>query len=475
MKVLLAASEAYPLIRTGGLGYAIGALSKSLRKKDIDVRVVIPKYKNIDLNLKDKLEFVKWFMVKVGWRTQYCGVFKYNNDNVTYYLLDNEYYFNRNDLYGYDDDAERFAYFDRAILELIDELGWDPDIIHCNDWQTGMVPVILKHDYINKEKYKNIKTVFSFHNMMFKGVFSPEVLPDLFDYDMELFDNGSLEFYGGVSFMKGGINFADKITTVSNTYADEVKTPQYGEKLDGLLREKSFNIKGVLNGLDYDEYNPNKDPYIYKVYENNTIKDKQANKLQLQKDLLLPINKDIPMLGLVSKLNNQKGLELIINIADRLLQHNIQLVILGTGDSQYEEHFKGLQTRYKDKVSTNIKFDKKLAHKIYASCDILLKPSLLEPCGLGQLIALRYGAVPIGRETGGLKDTILPYNKYNGKGNGFSFSNFNANELLMIIEYALEIYQNKECWESIVCQAMNSNYSWEKSASEYFELYCQVI
>ncbi|MBD7913459.1 MULTISPECIES: glycogen synthase GlgA [Clostridium] len=475
MKVLLAASEAYPLIRSGSLGDAIGALSKELGKKDIDVRVVIPKYKNIDLNIKDKLEFVKWFMVKVGWRTQYCGLFKYDSDNVKYYLVDNEYYFNRDDLYGYDDDDERFAYFDKTILELINELDWKPDIIHCNDWQTGMVPVMLKYDYASRDEYKDIKTVFSFHNMMFKGVFSPEILPDLFDYNMELFNNGSLEFYGGVSFMKGGINFADKITTVSSTYADEVKTPQYGEKLDGLLREKAFNIKGVLNGLDYNEYDPRKDPYIYKVFGNNSIKDKQINKLELQKDLTLPVNKDIPMLGLVSKLNNQKGLELIINIADKLLQHNIQLVILGTGDRQYEEHFKGLQSRYKDKVSTNIKYDKKLAHKIYAGCDMLLKPSLLEPCGSGQLIALRYGTIPIGRETGGLKDTILPYNKYNGKGNGFSFSNFNANELLMIIEYALDIYQDKECWKSIVDQAMNSDYSWEKSASEYSELYCQII
>ncbi|MDS0528483.1 glycogen synthase GlgA [Clostridium sp. SHJSY1] len=475
MKVLLAASEAYPLTGEGGLGYAIGALSKALRKKDIDVRVVIPKYKNINLNLIEELKFVKWFMVKVGWRNQYCGIFKYVKDNVTHYLIDNEYYFNRAELYGYDDDDERFAYFNRAILELINELEWKPDIIHCNDWQTGMVPVLLKNDYFDREDYKNIKTVFSFHNMMFKGVFSPDILLDLFDLDMELFYNGSLEFYGGVSFMKGGINFADKITTVSNTYADEVKTPQYGEKLDGLLREKAFNMKGVLNGLDYEEFNPTKDQYIYKAFLNDTIEDKQANKIELQKDLSLPVSKDIPMLGLVSKLNNQKGLELIINIADKLLQYNIQLVILGTGDKQYEEHFKGLQTRYKDKVSTNIKYDRELAHKIYASCDILLKPSLLEPCGLGQLIALRYGTIPIGRETGGLKDTILPYNKYSGKGNGFSFSNFNANELLMIIEYALEIYKDKECWKSIVEQAINSDYSLEKSADEYYALYCQVI
>lgn len=475
MKVLLVASEADPFIKTGGLGEVMGELSKSLAKKDIDIRVVIPKYKNIDSKLSERLTFIKWFMVKVGWRNQYCGIFKYNYENVTYYLIDNEYYFNREDEYGYDDDDERFAFFDRAVVDLVREISWKPDIIHCNDWQTGMIPVILKYEYGQDNEYKDIKTIFSFHNMMFKGVFSPQILPDLFNYSLELYKDGSLEFYGGVSFMKGGIKFSDKVTTVSTTYADEVKTPEYGDSLDGLLREKSFNVRGVLNGLNYEEYNPYKDPYIYKVYKKGSIEDKQANKLELQKDLSLPVNKDIPMIAIVSKLNNQKGLELVINIADRLLQHDIQLVILGTGDKQYEEHFKGLQTRYKDKVSTNIKFDKELAHKIYASSDMVLKPSLLEPCGLGQLIALRYGAVPIGRETGGLKDTILPYNKYNGKGNGFSFSNFNANELLMIIEYALQVYKDKESWCSIVKQAMESDNSWDKSAEEYSKLYFQVI
>jgi starch synthase len=475
MKVLLVASEAHPFIKTGGLGHVIGALPKALRKRDINVSVIIPKYKNIDTRFKEKLSFVKWFMVKVGWRNQYCGVFKYKHENITYYLLDNEFYFNRDNEYGYEDDAERFAYFSRAVLDFISEIGWEPDIIHCNDWQTGMIPVILKNEYSKDERYKNIKTIFSFQDMTFKGVFSPEVLPDLFDYDMGLFNNGSLEFYGGVSFMKGGINFADKITTVSDTYANEVKTPQFGDKLAGLLREKSFNVKGVLNGLDYEEYNPYVDPYIYKAFEEGSIEEKQENKLKLQKELALPINRDIPMMGIVSKLNNRKGLELIINIADRLLQHNVQLIILGTGDKQYEEHFKGLQSRYKDKVATNIKFDKELAHKIYASSDMILIPSLQEPCGLGQLIALRYGAVPIGRETGGLKDTISPYNKYSGKGNGFSFSNFNANELLMIIEYALEVYEDKKSWSSIVEQAMNSDNSWEKSAEEYSKLYFQVI
>ncbi|PRR79124.1 glycogen synthase GlgA [Clostridium vincentii] len=475
MKVLLVASEAQPFIKIGGLGQIIGELPRALKKKDIDIRIIIPKYKNIDSNLKEKLTFVKWFMVKVGWRNQYCGVYKYDHEEITYYLLDNEFYFNRDKEYGYDDDAERFAYFNRAVLDFIVEVGWKPDIIHCNDWQTGMIPVMLKYEYIKDDKYKDIKTIFSFQDMTFKGVFPPKILPDLFDYDMELFHNGVLEFYGGVSFMKGGINFADKITTVSDTYANDIKNTQFGNTSDALLGEKSFDVKGVLNGLNYEEYNPYGDPYIYRSFKEGCIEDKQENKLKLQKELALVVNRNIPMISIVSKLNNQKGLELIINIADRLLQHDVQLVILGTGDKQYEEHFKGLQSRYKDKVSTNIKFDKELAHKIYASSDMVLKPSLHEPCGEGQLIALRYGAVPIGRETGGLKDTISPYNKYNGKGNGFSFSNFNANELLIIIEYALEVYKDKKSWSSIVEQAMNSDNSWEKSAEEYSKLYAQAI
>lgn len=475
MKVLLVASEAHPFIKTGGLGDVIGALPKELKNKGVDARVVIPKYRGINEKLKGKLTFVKWFMVKVGWRNQYCGVFEYDNNGIIYYLIDNEYYFDRDGLYGHYDDGERFAYYDRAVIEFLKEIEWHPDIIHCNDWQTGMIPVLLKLEYVKDDFYRNIKTIFSIHNMLFQGVFPPEILPDLFAYDMEPFNNRSLEFYGGVSFMKGGINYSDKISTVSHTYAEEIRTPQYGEKLDGLLQERGYAVKGIVNGIDYEEYNPYNDKYIYKIYEENYIADKEDNKIKLQEELSLPINKDIPMLGIVSRLTNQKGIDLVINIADRLLQNNIQLVVVGTGDYHYEEHFKNLQNRYRDKVSVNIGFNNKLAHKVYASCDMFLMPSLFEPCGLGQLIALRYGAIPIVRETGGLKDTISPYNKYNGVGNGFSFSNYNAHELLMITEYALEIYQDKERWYSIISQAINSNNSWEKSAEEYCNMYLGVI
>ena len=475
MKVLFAASEAHPFIKTGGLGDVMGALPKSLIKLGVDVRVVIPKYKNIKDELKQKLQFVKWFTVSVGWRNQYCGVFQYQYKGVTYYFIDNEYYFNRDGLYGYFDDGERFAFFNRAVLEFIKQIDWQPDLINCNDWQTGMVPVLLNLEYKNNEFYSNMKTVFSIHNLLFKGSFVPNVLPELFGYDYMPLTNGSVELNGSVSFLKGGINYSDQITTVSNTYAEEIKTQQYGEGLDGLLRCKSDFLKGIVNGIDYEEFDPEKDNLIFKNFTWDSISDKVENKLSLQKELGLPQRAETPMIGLISRLTHQKGCDLIVSIIDRLLQKDIQFIVLGTGDYWYEETFKNLQYRYPDKVSANIKFDNSLAHKIYAATDMFLMPSLFEPCGLGQLIALRYGSIPIVRETGGLKDTISPYNKYTGIGNGFGFKNFNSNELMQIIEYALTIYDDKDAWNNIIRQAMDSDNSWEKSAMQYKLLYEDVV
>lgn len=475
MKVLFAASEAHPFIKTGGLGDVMGALPKSLVKLCVDVRVVIPKYKNIKDELKQKLQFVKWFTVPVGWRNQYCGIFQYEYKGVIYYFIDNEYYFNRDGLYGYFDDGERFAFFNRAVLEFIKQVDWQPDLINCNDWQTGMIPVLLNLEYKREEFYSKIKTVFSIHNLLFKGSFSPKVLPELFGYDYMPLANGSVELDGSVSFLKGGLNYCDQITTVSNTYAEEIKTPQYGEGLDGFLRSKSYYLMGIVNGIDYEEFNPQDDKFIFKNFNINSIDNKVENKLALQIELGLPQKKDTPMIGLISRLTHQKGCDLIVNMIDRLLQRDIQLVILGTGDYWYEETFKNLQHRYRDKVSANIKFDNTLAHKIYAATDMFLMPSLFEPCGLGQLIALRYGSIPIVRETGGLKDTISPYNQYNGVGNGFGFKNFNSNELMQIMEYALTIYSDKNAWSNIIRQAMNSDNSWEKSAMQYKLLYEGVV
>lgn len=471
MKILFVGSEANPFIKTGGLGDVLGSLPKSLVKEGIDARVVIPKYKNINQNLKKELTFLKWFMVKVGWRTQYCGVFEYKKDGVTYYLLDNEYYFGRDGLYGYYDDGERFAYFDRAVLEFLKEIDYQPDIIHCNDWHTGMIPVMLEVEYARDLFYYNMKSVFSIHNLKFQGVFPKEILPDLFGYNLEPYYNHSLAFDGGVSFLKGGVLYSDQITTVSKTYVDEIKSCEFGERMDSDLRRRGYALTGIVNGIDYEEFNPQKDNYIYNKFSYDNLQGKYRNKEELQKELGLPVNRDIAMIGIVSRLTNQKGLDLIVEIADRLLQHNVQLVVVGTGDYVYEEHFKGLACRYSEKVSANIKFDNMLAHKIYAASDIFLMPSLFEPCGLGQLIALRYGSIPVVREVGGLKDTILSYNQYNGLGNGFSFTNYNANDLLNVLEYALSIFKDKKQWNGIMKQAMESNNSWEKAAKDYKNIY----
>ena len=475
MRVLFVASEASPFIKSGGLGDVAGALPKAMAKKGADVRVVIPKYKDINWEVKDKLRFVKWFNVRVGWREEFCGVWEGFFNGVTYYLLDNERYFYRDGLYGFYDDAERFAFFDRAALDLLRQIDWQPDLIHCNDWQTGMLPVLLKFDYKRKDSfYWNMKTVYSIHNIAFQGVFDPNILPELFGFDLELYNNTCLKFDDGVSFMKGGIYYSDIVTTVSNSYAWEIQTQEYGQRLDGVLRDRSYALKGIINGIDYDEFNPETDRFINTKYGVNSIQNKVKNKKALQQELGLTVDENIPMFGMVTRLTYQKGIDLLVNISDRLLQENIQLVILGTGDKHYEDHFKWINYRYGGKVSANIKFDNSLANRIYASSDMFLMPSLFEPCGLGQLIALRYGTIPIVRETGGLRDTVNPYNQYTGEGNGFSFANYNADELYNIIKFALWVYSDKKKWNQLIKNAMNSDNSWNKSADVYLNMYREL-
>lgn len=475
MKVLMVASEAHPFIKTGGLGDVMGALPQALSKLDVDIRVVIPQYRDINKNFKKKFKFIKWFMVPVSWRNQYCGIFEYKYRGVIYYFIDNEYYFKRNGLYGYYDDGEKFVFFNRAVLNFMKEIDWKPDLIHCNDWQTGMIPVLHKVEYMRDDFYKDIKTVFSVHNLFFTGTFSKEILPELFGYDYGLFNDGSIEFNGGVSFLKGAINYSDKITTVSKSYEEEIKTPEYGEGLHGLLQYRGDYLQGIVNGIDYDEYNPAKDKLIYKNYSLKNIEDKKFNKKHLQEHLGLPVNSEVPMIGMVSRLTHQKGCDLIVNMLEGLLQEDVQVVILGTGDSCYENKFKEFEARYHKKIKAKMLFDNSLAHKIYAASDMFLMPSLFEPCGLGQLIALRYGAIPIVRETGGLKDTIKPYNEHTDEGTGFGFKNYNHSELYKITKYALKVYKNRKSWQLLIIQAMNSNNSWSKSAKEYKKMYSELM
>lgn len=475
MKVLIVASEAHPFIKTGGLGDVIGALPIELKKEGVDVRVILPNYRDIKEEIKKDFTYIDKYSVNVGWRNQYCGILEYVIDGVTFYLLDNEYYFKRTGLYGYYDDGEKFAFFSRAVLDFLVHIEWTPDIIHCNDWQTGMIPVIHKLEYSRNEKLKDIRTIFSIHNLYFKGMFTKEVLPELFGYDYEAFNNGSLEHNGGVSFLKGGINYSDKVTTVSKSYVEEIKTPEYGEGLEGLLRYREDYLDGIVNGIDYNEYDPELDDKIEYNYNTEHYENKLLNKKALQKEFNLEVNDEIPLIGIVSRLTHQKGCDLILNILEDLLKENVQIFILGTGDYIYEEGFKSFAQRYPNRVSANIRFSNDLAHKIYAASDIFLMPSLFEPCGLGQLIALRYGSVPIVRETGGLKDTITPYNEYDGSGNGFGFKNYIHSELLNITRYALGVYKDKDKWIKLAHNAMESDNSWEKAAKEYVSLYKEVI
>ncbi|WP_297630643.1 glycogen synthase GlgA [uncultured Clostridium sp.] len=475
MRILFAATEAHPFIRTGGLGDVIGALSKELASYGDDVRVIIPKYENIREDLKNNMRHIKHIFVDVGWRHQYCGIEELEVDGVHFYFIDNEYYFKRDGLYGYPDDGERFAFYDRAVLEVLGAINWYPEVIHCNDWQCGMIPVLYNLEYKYKWEYPSIKFVYSIHNLLFQGNFDRSVLGELFNYDQEQYNNGMLEFHNGVSYMKGGINYSDKVSTVSNTYAEEIKTSEYGEQMDGLLRMKGGNLRGILNGIDYEEYNPLRDKFIYKTFNEDSLNNKEENKMQLQRELNLEVNKDISVISMITRLTWQKGLELVKESMDEILTRRVQVVILGTGDKQYEDYFRELEYRYPDKVRTRIAFDNGLSHRIYAGSDIFLMPSKFEPCGLGQLIALRYGAIPVVRETGGLKDTITAYNKYEKTGNGFSFYNFLSWELKNCIFEALEIYENRDEWITLVRRAMQIDNSWKKSALEYKKLYEELI
>lgn len=479
MKVLYVTSECWPFAKTGGLGDVAYALPKELKKEGVDVRVILPKYATMPNYLKEKLREIAVFNVKVGWRNQYCGLLEMELDGVKFYFIDNEYYFKREGeiayLYGYGDDVERYTFFSNAVLEALAILDFYPEIINMNDWHTGMIPLILKEKYSGLEKYKNIKTVYTIHNLQYQGVFSNKVLGDILDLPYKYLENGDVEYYGGVSFMKSGIVYSDKVTTVSPTYTSEIQTEFYGESLDGLLMANSYKLKGILNGIDYDLNNPKTDKDIFINYDIDTIDKKIENKLHLQKTLGLEVNPDIPLVGIVSRLVSQKGLDLISYIMPEIMRENIQMVILGTGEHQYQSMFNYYASIYPNKVSANITFDSALAQQIYASSDMFLMPSLFEPCGIGQMLAMRYGTLPIVRETGGLKDTVNPYNKFTGEGNGFSFKNYNAHEMLYCIQRAMELYKDKDKWRRLVINAMNTDSSWKKSAMEYIKTYHEML
>ena len=464
-------SEVAPYAKSGGLGDVIGALPQALTKLGHDVRVVLPKYGLIDEKFVSEMKFLFYMYVPLGWRNKYCGVFSLEKKGVTYYFIDNEYYFGDRVLYRWDD-LERFAFFDKACLEILTRIEFKPDVIHCNDWQTGMVPVVLKAYYDKNEFYQGIRTVFTIHNLKYQGIYSIDTVADFFSLDPSYFTNDKLEFHGCANLLKAGIVYSDVVTTVSPTYAEEIKTPLGGERLDGLLSARDNSLYGILNGIDYEEYNPKTDPYIEFNYSlRNVVSAKKKNKMALQTQLGLPVDADKPMIGLVSRLVDQKGLDIIAAAMDELMSFDIQFVILGTGEEKYENMFRHYAWCNSGKVSANITFSNEMAHKIYAASDLFLMPSLFEPCGLGQIIAMAYGTIPLVRETGGLKDTVRSYNEFTGEGNGFSFYPAEAHDLLFTLRRALHFYSDKESWTKLVKNAMKSDFSWDESAKQYERIY----
>jgi starch synthase len=475
VKVLFAVSECVPFVKTGGLADVAGALPKELKKLGTEVCVLLPNYSKIPERFKQSFKFIKSIDVQLGWQNQYCGIFSTELEGITYYFIDNEYYFNRDSLYGHDDDGERFSFFSKAVLECIPHLDFIPDVIHCHDWHTAMVNFLLNANYRQNPIYKEMKTVFTIHNLQFQGIFSYQVMSELLGLDPQYFNAEQLEFFGNVNFMKGGIVASDIVTTVSPTYKEEIQFPYYGERLDGLLRKHSNKLIGIVNGIDETAYNPSIDRDIAVPYDIDSLKGKAENKQELQLNFGLPEKENTPIIAMVTRLTAQKGLDLVLHVLPDLIQEDVQFIVLGSGDYHYENFFNQMTQEYPDKVKVYVGFNEALAHQIYAGADLFLMPSQFEPCGLGQLIALQYGTIPIVRETGGLNDTVQSYDESAGDGNGFTFKNFNAHDMLNTIKRALTYYHQDETWLSLVQNAMSQDYSWMQSAKKYNEIYKDLV
>ncbi len=471
MKILYAASEAAPFIKTGGLADVAGSLPIAIKREGHDIRVVMPFYSKIKDIYKKDIEKLMEFTVDLGWRRQYAGILTLVKDDITYYFIDNEYYFHRDNIYGEIDDGERFVFFQKAVVLMLKKLNFKADVIHTNDWHTGLIPLYIKDFAKGDDFYLEMKSVFTIHNLKYQGIFPVGLLGDVAGLSMEYFKEDGLKFYDAINFMKAGIVYSDTVTTVSKTYAEEIKTEYFGENLHGIIRDHEYKLLGIVNGIDYDIFNPEKDKNIQKNYSVETLDDKVLNKLALQKLYNLPVNKDIPVIAMVTRMVKMKGLDLVRHIFDELMQNDIQFILLGTGDREYEDSFNYYQGRYPDKVRSRIYFNEMESHLIYAGADLFLMPSLAEPCGISQLVSLKYGTLPVVRETGGLKDTVIPYNEFTGEGNGFSFRNFNAHELLFTLKRALELYKDKDKWNLLMKNAMMSKNDWEKSSGEYIAIY----
>lgn len=475
LKVLIVASEVVPFAKTGGLADVIGSLPQELRDQDIDARVVMPYYDCVSSSVEKDAKWFDSYNVSLGWRNQEATVFLHDGAVPTYFIRNYEY-FNRSGLYGYDDDDERYAFFSKAVMDMLPRIDFIPDIIHCNDWQTGPICLLLKDHYKHNPIYADIKSVFTIHNIQYQGVFGRESL-EMLEISDGYFHPDAIEHYGAVNYMKAGITYADVITTVSPSYAKEIQTPEYGYGLDGMLRKRSHVVHGIINGIDEAKYDPSTDPHLYANYSAKNLKGKKESKRKFQKDFGL-VEEDQMVIAIITRLAVQKGLDLFHHtidgmwIMDKIMQMDVQLVLLGTGEPEYENMFKHLAYKYPGRVSTNITFNEELSHRIYAASDVFLMPSMFEPCGLGQLMAMKYGSVPVVRKTGGLKDTVIHYNEMEKTGTGFEFEDYSGYWLYRKISEAYHYYKDKpEDFEQIRSNGMNSDFGWAKSASKYIELY----
>ena len=470
-KILFAASECTPFIATGGLAEVIGSLSKSLAQdEEYDVRVVLPLYSDIRGDYRQRFTYLGNINVPLGWRNQYCGIFSYEESGVTFYFLDNEYYFRRGGCYGYYDDGERFAFFSRAVMEILGFLQFYPDVLHCHDWQSALAAIYLKTIYCHRREYSLIRAVFTIHNIEYQGKYSLDALEDLFGISNDY--RYLLEFDGCANLMKAAIECSETFTTVSPTYAEEIKRAEYAHGLQGEVERNAFKLRGILNGIDVKSYDPATDPALFAPYSAENPAGKEVCKAELQKMLGLPVRADVPVVAMISRLVAHKGLDLVRAAIEELLADDVQFVLLGTGDSEYESYFKDLANRYKGKAVSIIAFNGDLSRKIYSGADIFLMPSKSEPCGLSQMIASRYLTVPVVRETGGLYDSIKPYG---AGGNGFTFAAYNAGDMLYVLREAVSLYKNKPEWQKLMIKAGTTDFSWQRSAEEYKKLYTDTL
>ena len=476
MKILFASPEVAPFIKTGGLADVAGSLPQALAKEGHEVKVILPLYEGIGQEWRSQMTFLKYFNVTLSWRQVYCGVFQLERDGVTYWFVDNEYYFKRWQIYGHFDDCERFAYFSRAVIETPGQLDWAPDIIHCNDWQTALVPVYLLEEKYRIPQLANAKSVFTIHNIEYQGRYGEQVLKDVIGLDAGYFNEGMLAYFGDVNLMKGAIMASNFVTTVSPTYAQELRTPFYAKGLDGVINQQAGKIEGILNGIDMELYDPATNPGLAANFTTKSlVKGKKQCKLALQKAVGLQENPDVPIIACISRLVGHKGFSLVTDVLHEIMGMDVQMVVLGTGDWQYEEAFRHAQSQYPGRFAAQLTYSAPLSTMIYAGADIFLMPSISEPCGLSQIIAMRFGTVPVVRETGGLKDTVTPYNKFTGEGRGFTFSNINAGDMVWVLREAVDLYHsNKEAWRGLQRAGMTADFSWTNSAKQYLDIYQRI-